>query len=97
MWWTKRFGNSSSDHAKLPLPTPCNRKFGVIEGMQKRRDHLETFSEWNDMIRERLEITAKKGQRMKDFKVTLVNFTKPMRETGIYRSTKSLNIMVKTS
>ena len=67
MWWTKRFGNLSSDHARLRLPAPCNRKFGMIERMQKRRDHSETFSEWDDMIRERLEVTAKKGQRMKDF------------------------------
>ena len=34
---------------------PCDRKFGVIERMQKRRDHIEIFTEWDDMLRERFE------------------------------------------
>ena len=50
---------------------PCDREFGVIERMQKRRDHIEIFTEWNDMIRERFEVTAMEGQQMKDFKGTL--------------------------
>ena len=53
---------------------PCDRDFGVIERMQKRRDHMELYTAWNDMIRERFELTAVKGKHMKDFKGTLAIF-----------------------
>ena len=55
---------------------PCDREFGVIERMQKRRDHIEIFTEWDDMLRERFEVTSMEGRQMKDFKRTLGKFYK---------------------
>ena len=55
---------------------PCDREFGVIERMQKRRDHIETFTEWDDMLRERFEVTSMEGRQMKDFKGILGKFYK---------------------
>ena len=53
----------------------CDREFAVNERMQKS-DHIEIFTEWDDMLRERFEMTSMKGQQMKDFKRTLGKFYK---------------------
>ena len=52
-------------------------EFVVIERMQKRRDHKELYTEWNDIIRERLQVTTMEGQQMRDFKGTLAKYYKP--------------------
>ena len=56
---------------------PCDREFGVIERMHKKRDHIELYTEWNDMIGEGFEVTTMEGQQMRDFKKTLAKYYKP--------------------
>ena len=44
--------------------------------MQKRHDHIKVFTEWDDMLRERFEVTIMEGLQTKDFKGALGKFYK---------------------
>ena len=61
---------------------PCDREFGVVERMQKRRDHIELYTKWNDMIRERFEVTTMEGQQIRVSKGCLLNITNPITKMG---------------
>ena len=55
---------------------PCDREFGVIEKLQRKREVVEIYSEWEDMIRERFDGTSMTGKDMFDFKSHFSAFLK---------------------
>ena len=56
---------------------PCDREFGVIEKLQRKREVVEIYSEWEDMIREKFfSILQKVGheKRREDVNHEMQNF-----------------------
>ena len=44
---------------------PCDREFGVIEKLQRKREVVEIYSEWEDMIREKFDVTSMTGRHVR--------------------------------
>lgn len=55
---------------------PCDREFGRIELRQRRRDHVELYTGWNEMLEERNELTRMAGTDMRDYRSHLQGFYK---------------------
>ena len=55
---------------------PCDRDFGVIEKLQRKRELVELYGEWEEMIKENITLISMTGRDMLDFKGHLQNFFK---------------------
>ena len=74
---------------------PCNREFGVIERDQRKNKMVESFTGWEEMIRERFDLTSMKGSDMRNYKEHLGHFYKKVQQKGMRsfrcQSTRSLS------
>jgi len=70
---------------------PCDRDFGIIERMQRRRDHIEMYTGWNGVIKERFDLTPMKGLHMRDSKGTLGKYYKASAKNWKITKMKVLN------
>ena len=47
---------------------PCDREFGVIERMKRKKDTVEVYSEWREMIATKFATVEVTGNMIKDYK-----------------------------
>ncbi len=60
----------------------CDREFGVIEKDQRKKEMVESFTGWEEMIRERFDLTSMKGSDMQNYKEHLGQFYKKSATKG---------------
>ncbi len=55
---------------------PCDRNFGVIEKLQRKRKVVGLHSGWEDMIRERFDVSSMTDNEMFNFNNNFSTFFK---------------------
>jgi hypothetical protein len=47
---------------------PCDRLFGITGHMKKKHEKLETYTVWQDLVKENFDIISMNGNQFRDFK-----------------------------
>ena len=53
---------------------PCDRDFGVIERLQRKQDHVELYTGWNHIIKQRSALIEMNGSLIKTYKTGLSKY-----------------------